>query len=817
MKIADFSINDVAALSGGKIRHYHNNAVIQQIVYDTRSVFIPSASLFIAINTGKRNGHDFITDAYKKGIRNFIVDQEISFPGNDVNVVLVEDSIKGLQRWASSYREQLKCPLIAITGSNGKTTLKEWLNQVLSSFYVITRSPRSFNSQLGVPLSVLQIEKSTKLAIIEVGISKPGEMDALATIVKPDISILTNVEQAHAVNFESRIQHIREKLKLASASRMIVYCSDDQEIIQNAKPLMVQQMTWGFESGHLKFTLKGNELSVTINNKQITFRVNVYDKGSLQNICHLIAACFSLGIEPEKLSAAISEINSVEMRFELKEGINNCKILNDTYSLDFYSFQLAVEYVTRNAGELSKTVIISDFPEFSGNKESFYRNVGRFLTNSAIQKVIGIGDDIQEIKSEFKGEFIHFNSTQEFIAKVNIQSFTNEMILVKGSRVSHFENIVSFFDLKLHSTYLQVDLAAIQHNLNYYQSLVKPGTKFMVMVKALAYGSGSREISHLLEFNKVDYLAVAYADEGVELRKSGVRLPIMVMNPDEGSFGLLTQYDLQPEVYNFHQFHQLLNFLELHDKNSFSIHIKINTGMHRLGFNPDEIEDLIRLLKEKSNTVKVESVFTHLSSADVLEEDNFTKTQFSVLENSVHDFHEKLGYRPLMHALNSPGIERFSSHAYNMVRLGIGLHGIAATADRQKHLLPVHRLISKVSHINRVKSGDTVGYSRKGKINTDKVLAVIPIGYADGYFRAFGNGVGKVSIHGKLAPVIGNVCMDMIMVDITDIPQTQIDDEVIIFGPELPVTEVASWINTIPYELLTSVSTRVKRVYIDHV
>jgi alanine racemase len=817
MKISSCFINDIASQTGGKIVQYFNNAAVQFLVYDTRSLFASSGSMFIALKSPKRNGHEFIGEAYKKGIRNFLVDEDVVVPGEEVNIIKVNDVLLALQQWSHKHRLKMNYPVVAITGSNGKTTLKEWMNTVLSPFFSISRSPRSFNSQLGVPLSLLQMEPYHKLALIEAGISKPGEMEALGKIIKPDITILTNVEQAHASNFIDKAQHVSEKLKLAETSTLLVYCADDEEIHQQAYNLKCNKLSWGFYQGALRFKTENDQLILTADSKNTVFDLLVYDKGSIQNLCHAIAGSYALGIEPYKLKNGIKEITPVEMRFELKEGVNNCQVLNDTYSLDFYSFQLAVEYVCRNSGNLSRTIIVSDFPEITSGKEQFYKEVGKFLNDSDIDKVIGIGHEIGLLKATYKGDLHVFGSTDEFTQKLPVTQFRDELILIKGSRNSQFEKIVSFFDLKLHSTYLKVDLEAIQHNLNYYQSLVKPGTKIMVMVKALAYGSGSREISNLLEFNKVDYLAVAYADEGVELRKSGIKLPVMVMNADESTFGLLLQYELQPEIYNARQLEQFAHFLQLRNKANYPIHVKLDTGMHRLGFRKNEIGGLIEQLHQYADLFRIESVFSHLATADEDAQNEFTLQQINEFDALSKQITSTVNYPVLRHILNSPGIERFHAHAFDMVRLGIGLHGIAATKEAQQHLTPVHTLVSRISHINELNEGDTVGYGRKGKIAGKQKIAVIPIGYADGYSRSFGNGKGKMLINGKLAPVIGNVCMDMTMVDVTDIEHTQIDDEVIVFGHGLLVTQLAEWIGTIPYEILTSVSTRVKRVYVDNV
>lgn len=817
MKISSCFINDIASQTGGKIPEYTNNAVVQYLVYDTRSMFVSNGSLFLALKSPKRNGHDYIQEAYNKGIRSFLVDEDFKKPGDDINVIKVDNVLLALQKWASAHRAKIIYPVVAITGSNGKTTLKEWMNTILTPFYSISRSPRSFNSQLGVPLSLLQLEPYNKLAIIEAGISKPGEMDVLGNIIKPDITILTNVEQAHAVNFKSKEEHVAEKLLLAKYSSVLVYCSDDAEIETQASLLPCKKINWGFKSGILKFSEQKDLLILKINDSVTEFDLQVYDKGSVQNLCHAVACTYSLGIEPYKIKNQVKEIAPVEMRFEFKEGVNNCQILNDTYSLDFYSFQLAVEYVCRNAGNLTKTVIVSDFPEINSAKEQFYKQVAEFLNESGINKVIGVGIDIALIRSIFKGEFIHYGTTDELTSKLPLINFKDEIILIKGSRAGKFENIVSFFDLKMHSTYLKVDLAAIQHNLNYYQSLLQPGTKTMVMVKALAYGSGSREISHLLEFNKVDYLAVAYADEGVELRKSGIGLPIIVMNVDKDSFGILLQYDLQPEIYSQAHLEKFVSFLQKRNRGNYPIHLKLDSGMNRLGFKPAQIEKLISSLKQFERVVKIDTMFSHLATADSHYHNSFTEQQIHEFDVMSKKIAESLSYPVLRHILNSPGIERFPQHCFDMVRLGIGLHGIATTEEAQQNLVPVHTLVSCISHVNDLTEGETVGYGRKGEIKGNRKIAVIPIGYADGYFRSFGNGVGKMLINGKLAPVIGNVCMDMTMVDITDIGPTQVGDEVIVFGHELPVTTLAEWINTIPYEILTSVSTRVKRVYVDNV
>ncbi len=816
MKIESYSINEITHSTGGVLIHYYNNSIVQQVIYDSRNLFVGGNSIFIALKTAKRNGHDFIEEAYQKGVRNFLVSEKPNFVLEEANFILVPDTLAALHSWASFHREKLQCPVIAITGSNGKTILKEWLFFLLSPYFRIVRSPRSFNSQIGVPLSLLQVSASDKLAIIEAGISCPGEMKTLEKMIKPDICIITNVLRAHANNFLDREQHINEKLILAKHASTIIYCADDQLLSNQIALLPGQKIHWSSKMADFSFSHETNKLIFYHLGFQTVFPVNVSDSGSIQNLSHAIACSFTLGIQPEKLILRVSEIAPVEMRFEMIEGVNNCKILNDTYSLDYHSFALAVDYVNRNAGELKKTVILSDFPELNLPEKAFYKKVSTLLNDAAIHRVVLITPQTLGLENTYNGKWVYFSDVELFLNSFHELKFENEFILIKGKRNARFEKITEAFELKKHATHLKVDLGAIQFNLNYYQSLLKPRTKTMVMVKALAYGSGSREISHLLQFNKVDYLAVAYADEGADLRRLGVSLPIMVMNCAESDYSQLVKYNLQPEIYNFSILDSILDYLKKQKLQNFAVHLKIDSGMHRLGFLPEQIDELIFKLKKCNYQLQIESVFSHLSGADDPSQDDFTRIQIQSFEGVAEKIKKQLNISPLMHILNSSGIERFPQHAFDMVRLGIGLHGIGVTQKVKNNLITVHEFVSRISHLQKVKKGEHIGYGRKGIAQNDLTVAVIPVGYADGYFRAYGNGVGKVLINQHLAPVIGNVCMDMIMVDVSEL-FVNVNDEVLIFGKNLPVTDVASWINTIPYELLTGVSVRVKRVYLENV
>jgi alanine racemase len=809
---------------------------IEYVFFDSRKIFYPATSLFIALKGPRRNGHSFLPELYKKGVRNFIVCEEINkgnFPG--ANILYVKDGLKALQQLAAFHRKQFDIPVIGITGSNGKTIVKEWLYQLLHENFNIVRSPKSYNSQIGVPLSVWEISRQHTLGIFEAGISQPNEMDMLNEIIRPTIGILTNIGEAHSEGFDSIDQKVKEKIKLFENAELVIYCSDDwvadkaivlkhELAFHKTGKYPFKVFSWGkinksdLQILEINKTLNETEVIAAYKDAETSIKIPFTDDASIQNAITCWCVMLHFGIKDSVVMKRMKQLQPVNMRLELKKGINHCTIINDSYSADLNSLHIALDFLNQMSSVDKRTVILSDFFQTGMNDEELYERIATDLVQHKIDRVIGIGMNISKclkidstltahpIKCEF------YSSTEEFISRFRFSDFKDETVLVKGARVFCFEQVIQLLELKVHQTELEINLNAVAHNLQQYQKLLWPNTKMMVMVKAFAYGSGGAEIANTLQYHKVDYLGVAYADEGMELRKAGITLPIMVMNAETETFEALINNQLEPVMFSFAMLKSLDNFLKREGIKNYPVHIEIETGMNRLGFAANEIENLSKELKNTSS-FRIQSVFSHLAASEDPMQDEFTYRQFDLFKQVSSLIEKEIGYAFLRHIANSAAILRHSEMQLEMVRLGIGLYGVDSASSGQLDLEPVATLKSTIAQIRHLKAGETVGYNRKGIIEKDSVIATVSIGYADGFSRKLGNGGGKVWIKDQLAAVVGAVCMDMVMVDVTGIPGVKQGDEVIIFGKEIPIQDLANWAGTIPYEIMTSISERVKRVY----
>ena len=826
-----YHIEDIVSIVKGRLQQQHDNASIEQLLTDSRKLIFPSTSLFFAIKGPRRDGHSFVGPLYEKGVRNFVVSEPVdatSLP--EANIVQVKEVLQALQLLAAHHRKQFSIPVIGITGSNGKTIVKEWLNQLLDQQYSIIRSPRSYNSQIGVPLSVWPMNDTHELGIFEAGISQSGEMERLQKIIQPTIGIFTNIGEAHSEGFLNLRQKVNEKLRLFTHVKTLVYCKDAPEINEGVAALWQQLNRGGtgvFEifswSTVMEATLQvltifkenGTTLITALYQEQtISTAIPFVDDASVENAIHCWCVLLHLGLQPAVIAQKMLQLGAVAMRLEMKKGINNCSIINDSYSADLSSFNIALDFLSQQRQHTRRTVILSDILQSGRNEKELYKEVAQALVQRGVTRLIGIGEKMIQHQAAFLlPELAFYPSVEAFKHDFHHLHFRDETILLKGARVFELEQIDRLLEQKVHQTVLEIDLNALAHNLKQYQQLLKPTTKLMAMVKAFSYGSGSYEIASALQFHKVDYLAVAYADEGVELRKGGINLPIMVMNADESTFDVLVQYNLEPDLYSPGLLQAFEAFLRKQGIRQFPIHIELETGMNRLGFSPAELPILLEALKGDTFTVK--SVFSHLAASEEKQHDAFTKQQAAIFHTMVEALQQLLPYPFLRHIANTAGIARHPDLQLDMVRLGIGLYGIDSGNTHKLELKEVSTLIATIAQIKHLKAGETVSYGRKGVVNRDTVIATVRIGYADGYPRNMGNGVGKMWVKGVLAPVIGTVCMDMVMIDITDIPHVQEGDEVILFGRELPVSRVAHWAQTIPYEMLTGISQRVKRVYFE--
>ncbi len=803
-----------------------STAIIKHLLIDSRKLSNAETSLFIAIKGDRQDGHAYLIDLYEKGVKNFMVSSLPQPVANfrNANFIVVKDTLVALQQLCAFHRNQYDIPIIGITGSNGKTIVKEWLFQLMREDKNIVRSPKSFNSQVGVPLSIWQINKEHNFGIIEAGISKPEEMHLLEKMIRPTIGIITNIGQAHDENFENQQQKVNEKLKLFLHAEAIIYCKDysliHDEIVANKAFHKIKVVAWSkkFPADLLIEQITKSdvvtEMKAVYKNDSIQITIPFIDEARIENAIHCWATLLYLGYENKLIAERMSLLSTVAMRLELKEGINNCSIINDSYNSDLGSLAIALDFLNQQKQHPKKTLILSDILQSGQNAEALYKEVAELIHKKGITRLIGIGEEITSQAHQFDIEKKFYNTTANFLKQFNTSFLHDETILLKGSRSFGFEAISKMMQQKAHETILDINLNALVHNVKYFRSKLKAETKIMAMVKAFSYGSGSFEIANVLQFHHVDYLAVAYADEGVELRKAGIVMPIMVMNPEEQSYDAMIHYNLEPEIYSL----RVLGLFEERVKRSerrkiqlIPIHIKLDTGMHRLGFDEEEVDELIVRVQNNKQLV-IKSVFSHLAASDEPEHDEFTEKQIKKLDELSEKIKTHFGYPILKHILNTAGISRFPNAQFDMVRLGIGLYGIGSNVEEQSQLQNVSTLKTSISQIKTIPIHETIGYSRKGLASRDMRIATVPIGYADGLSRKLSNGKGRMMINGVAAPIIGNVCMDMCMLDITGINVNE-NDEVIVFGDINPITEVAKSSETIPYEVLATISRRVKRVY----
>ncbi len=795
---------------------------INWLLTDSRSLSFPTESLFFAIRTLRNNGHNYILELYQQNLRYFVVSEMQPEYENlpDAVFIVVKDTLQALQTLAAAHRASFHIPVIGITGSNGKTVVKEWLYQLLHTDYRITRSPRSYNSQIGVPLSVWAMNENTQLGIFEAGISEMHEMEHLQPIIQPTIGIFTNLGEAHQENFTGLKQKCEEKLQLFKDAEVLIYCSDSKlvEISIAQSGFSGKLFAWGKSDKvqvqvlKLEKTVSATQALLKYGSAEISISIPFTDAASIENALQCVVVMLYLGVKADEIAKRILQLESVAMRLEVKEGVRDCLIINDSYNSDLNSLSIALDFLNQQATakNLSKTLILSDILQTGQTPDELYKTVAELVKNKNVQRIIGIGSEIGKQADKFDAiNTVFFEHTDDFLKSASLRDFQKEIILLKGSRSFHFENISEKLELVTHETTLEVNLNALVDNLNYFRSKLRHETKMMCMVKAFAYGSGAVEVARTLQHHRCDYLAVAVADEGAELRREGIRIPIVVMNPEKGSFGMIFDNKLEPEIYSFRLLDAFIASAEKLGLTDYPIHVKIDSGMHRLGFEPQDMEQLLARLKGQ-NQVKVRSVFSHLSGSDDAKFDDFTKQQIAAFTACADQLSATFSHHIMRHILNSAGIERFPEYQFDMVRLGIGHYGISSLPE--VNLKQVCALKTVILQIKAVKAGETVGYSRKGIVNTDKRIAIIPIGYADGFDRKLGNGVGEVLVNGQRAKVIGNVCMDLAMIDVTNLEAKE-GDVVEIFGDNLTVSEVAGWLKTISYEVLTSVSRRVKRVY----
>jgi alanine racemase len=803
------TFQDLAAICQGKTLQLVLNRKVVHLVIDSRKALATEEAIFFAIKGDRHDGHVFISELYRSGMRQFIIENEVDVrPFPEGNFLKVKSSVGALQKIAAFHRSQFHIPIIGITGSNGKTIIKEWLSQLLSKEYRVAKNPGSYNSQIGVPLSVWQLQAHHQLGILEAGISQPGEMERLHTVIQPTIGIFTNIGTAHSEGFQTQLQKIEEKCKLFTGTEVVIVCSEYPEVVTALRKKNIPVLVWG-QASEIQVSYSDSTVSLRWNKKKLdlSFQLSFQDAASRENVVHCIVMLVYLGYDTTKLQEHINQLKAVPMRLQLKQGINNCQLIDDTYNNDLGGLQISLDFLAGQHRK-NKTLILSDILQSGLDEKELVQKINALAIKSGVSSFLGVGPVLSKQRDQIKIPAAFFSSTDELLRSMDLEKFQNGVVLVKGGRVFQFEKVVKQLERKIHGTVMEIDRDAMVHNLNYVKSRLGPGTKLMVMVKAFAYGSGSIEVASLLQYHKADYLGVAYADEGVDLRKNQISLPIMVMNPSEDSFEAVMEHDLEPELYNLKILNAFVNFLQ---GRNCKIHLKLDTGMNRLGFEEDEIDSIIKIFKTNTN-LDIASIFSHLAGADEAEHDAFTRHQKDSFLRMAGKIKDKLKISPLLHILNSPGIFRHKDMQLDMVRLGIGLYGVNPTSLPDPNLKPVATLKTIISQIKHVKSGNTVGYGRKGKTSQDTTVATIAIGYADGFSRAFSQGKGTVLINGRKAPVIGNVCMDMTMIDITGIEARE-GDEVTIFGGGLPIQEVAQKINTIPYEILTNTSERVKRVF----
>ncbi|PJJ10379.1 UDP-N-acetylmuramoyl-tripeptide--D-alanyl-D-alanine ligase [Flavobacterium sp. 1] len=811
----NLSLKKITSILNAKEIGNTNDLEIDTISIDSRSLQNNEKTLFFALTGANNDAHIYLKDLINKGVHNFVVTHIPEELKGKANFLIVENTLEALQKTASYYRSLFSFPIIGVTGSNGKTIVKEWLNFLLSPDYNIIRSPKSYNSQVGVPLSVLAINEQHNLGIFEAGISTISEMDKLEKIIQPTIGILTNIGSAHDEGFENLVEKAKEKMLLFKDSEAVIYQknnSSEQFISTKTKAF-----SWSFtDSTATVFVAKKEHthdhtlIEYTYKGNVSTLKIPFVDDASVENVISCLLVLLYLEYDSKTIQNRIELLYPIEMRLQVKKGINNCSLIDDSYSSDFQSLKIALDFLESQKQHQNKTVILSDIFQSGLSNEVLYSKVAELIISNDISRFIGIGETISTLETKISNA-LFFKDIDEFLLQLEHLNFENETILIKGARSFQFEEIVSALAEKTHETVLEINLNAISHNFNFFKSKLKPDTKMMAMVKAFGYGNGGFEIAKLLEHHKVDYLGVAFADEGISLKTAGINLPIMVLNPENSSFPAIIQHQLEPEIYSLKGLNAFLKIAEQKKLKDFPIHIKLDTGMHRLGFEANTIDDLIATLKG-NQTVKVKSILSHLATSDDFQHKDFVQYQLDLFEKLSSKLMDELQITPIRHILNTSGISNFPQAQYDMVRLGIGLYGVSNDPDEQKYLENVGTLKSIISQIRTIQLDESVGYGRRFIANRESRIATIPIGYADGIARSWGNGVGFVTIKNKKASILGSVCMDMLMVDVTEIDCKE-GDSVVIFGESPTVTYMAEQLKTIPYEILTSISQRVKRVF----
>ena len=804
------------------------NKKIKILLTDSRSLSNPAETLFFALVTAHNDGHRYIKELYEKGVRDFVVQSDFfgmhAMP--DANIYKVENTFAALQEIAAEHRKQFHIPVIGITGSNGKTIVKEWLYQLLHDELNIVRSPRSYNSQTGVPLSVWQLNSHTQLGVFEAGVSLPGEMQKLERVILPTIGVFTTIGEAHQENFYSQEAKCLEKLILFESAETIIY-NEDQLLVKHCmekKGFSNKAFSWSTKNPEAPLYI--SEIRKKIDHTTITcqlstpppfslspfsFSIPFTDDASIEDAIHCLATILYLYPEAENLEERFARLDPVAMRLDVSKGIQNNILINDAYNSDINSLTIALDFMSRRSaeGQMKRVLILSDILQSGMVPAAFYRKVAELVTEKKVQQIIGIGPHLMSHSNLFGMEKEFYPTTESYLNSGRWRSLKNSIILIKGSRSSRFERISEQLEEKAHQTVLAVDLDAVIHNFKYFKSKLKSNTKIICMVKAFGYGVGSYELAKTLQERGADYLAVALADEGAELRREGITMPIMVMNPEEHAFNTLFEYQLEPEIYNFSMLDSIIRETERRGIMQYPVHIKLDTGMNRLGFDAKDIPSIIEKLDAQQG-VFIRSVFSHLAGSDSSSLDYYTETQIKLFSQLSHELERALAYPVWKHLLNSAGIERFSEYQFDMVRLGIGLYGISSMDE--KALNPVATLKTRILQIRNVKRGESIGYNRNQILERNSRIACLPIGYADGLDRRLGNGHFSVSVNGQLCPLVGNICMDICMIDVTDVPAEEAD-EVIIFGEERSVSLLAETLDTIPYEILTSISPRVKRIY----
>lgn len=814
MKELSYTVQNISEIIGDKDLLNNPYQNVENLLTDSRKITDAPSSLFFALE-GKRDAHQFIENLYKLGVKSFVITQKdfttASFP--QANFIWVNNALKAMQKLTKSHRKHFDYPVIGITGSNGKTIVKEWLYQLMVNDKEIIRSPKSYNSQMGVSLSVWQMTNQYDLGIFEAGISTKNEMEFLEVIIQPTIGILTNIGDAHDEGFNNREEKLNEKLKLFKHSQIVIlnkkYISESQKI--------KKIFTWSLnEKANLQIIdidKKENQtvIKAIYQKKEIQISIPFTSQSSIENAIICWATLSYLGYTQNIIEKRMMNLLPVKMRLELKKGINQSDIIDDSYNSDFSSLDIAIDFLNQQNQHPTKTLILSDIYQSGIAEDELYKNVAQLIKNKRVNKFIGIGEELKKHQSFFEKDSLFFNDTEDFLKRFNWDTIINETILIKGARHFEFERISKKLSLKIHETVLEINLNAIVNNLNHYKSKLKSGVKLMAMVKAFAYGSGSEEIANLLQHNGVDYLSVAYADEGIELREAGITIPIMVLGPEVSSFEAMINYNLEPEIYSLRILKAFADLVSLRNSNNQYIHIKLDTGMHRLGFMEDEIDELLSFLKQQTN-IKVKSMFSHLAGSESEKHHDYTQYQIDSFSKITSKFENELGYTFLKHISNTSAITKWPKAQFDMVRLGIGLYGIEGVVEEQHRLANVATLKTTISQIKHLKKGETVGYGRSGVMQKDGKIATVKIGYADGFPRVLGNGKGSMLINNQKVKTIGNICMDMTMLDVSDIA-VNTGDDVIIFGEDLSVYEMAKNMDTIAYEVITNISQRVKRVY----